>query len=82
MKGYKSTPTTYAIGLIEAIEDEEIKSKALKNFNETWAINCENAYGGAASISRALYYAFDWDTTPEGGDYWNKIYEDYKSKRL
>ena len=81
MKGYKNTPTTYTIGLLEVIENEEIRTKAINNFNEKYAINNENVYGGAATISKALEYAFYWDESPEGGEYWEKIHADYKAKK-
>ena len=82
MKGYKNVPTTYTIGLLEAITDETVKEKAVKNFDEKYAVNNENAYGGAATISRALEYAFCWENSSEGEEYWKKVYEEYKSKKL
>ncbi len=84
MKGYKTNhiPTTYTIGLLEAIENEEIRKKAIHNFNEKIAINNEKLYGGAATISKALEYAFYWDESPEGNDYWEKIHAEHKIKRI
>jgi hypothetical protein len=84
MKGYKTNmiPTTYTIGLLESIPDEEVRKKAIENFNERYAIGCENFGGGAAKISKAIEYAFDWEDSPEGYDYWENIYKDFKEKKI
>ncbi len=51
----------------------------MSNFHEGYATSNENLYGGAAKISRALDYAFVWEDSPEGNDYWKGIYNEYKS---
>lgn len=82
-KGYRNnvTPTTYAIGLLEGIEDQDVREKAIANFDENYAVRNEQLYGGAATTSRALDYAFVWEDSPEGGEYWKKVYDGYRANR-
>jgi hypothetical protein len=48
----------------------DIKIKALANTEWT------TIYSGAPKLSEALLTAFVWNDTPEGMEYWLKIYTD------
>lgn len=57
---------------LELISDQIVKAKALANCGAD-AANFRDA--SINSISDALYVAFSWASSPEGGDYWLGIYK-------
>lgn len=51
---------------IETIKDDKIRQAALNNLTRP---NMQ-----AADLNAALFYGFDWSSTPEGYEYWFTIY--------
>lgn len=47
---------------------EDVREKALRNTDDLRLESTE------LSLKSALIGAFAWEDTPEGGDYWGKIY--------
>lgn len=54
---------------LELIKDKKVKYNALRNLLEI------NKNDKRLLMSEAILDAFTWETTPEGYDYWNNIYE-------
>lgn len=54
---------------LESIKNKIIREQALKNMTKEYAQTEE------LLLSEAIFGAFVWDTSPEGHEYWNKIYE-------
>lgn len=52
------------------IEDSAVRTKALKNLDP------KKRYVVVEHISEAILSSFIWEYTPEGQDYWEKIYYD------
>ena len=42
--------------------------------------NCKNGKKDAQTLRAAIMYAFTWDETPQGAEYWHKIYKSLKEK--
>lgn len=51
----------------ETIPDSKIRQKALNNLGKSFDPSEKE------SLREAFYYAFAWEFSPEGHDYWQKI---------
>lgn len=47
---------------------EPYRAQALKNCKHTYILK-----GRSRTLALALYYAFDWDQSPEGRKYWGGV---------
>ena len=66
---YEIKPKPTILDWLKTIPDEEIREKAIANYNSDFivgsipAINC---------IGDAINYAFEWESTQEGHNFWSK----------
>ena len=57
---------------LESIQDPQLREAALRNY--------DGSVDEFAMLHNALCFAFSFDKTPEGYDFWRKIYYEYASK--
>lgn len=57
--------------ILETIQDEEIRKKAIANAKKFGTLDME----AAGHLAIEITCCFAWDCTPEGATYWINIYE-------
>ena len=66
---------THPLERYKRIADPTIRQQCIDNFDWRFYTKYINDCDGG-DISDAIFYGLDWDNTPEGYDYWDKIHND------